>query len=117
MTEKPSPCEHSLKIEENTKRIALLAFNDAEILDITGPLDVFAMTDRLMRLSGRTTKPIYTVEILSDQPGPITTMGGFRILADRAYTSVGDDIDTLFVSGRIDRCQPWRANAKAGSPR
>ena len=102
MTENPSPCEHSLKIEEKPKRIALLAFNDAEILDITGPLDVFAMTDRLMRLSGRTTKPIYTVEILSDQPGPITTMGGFRILADRAYTSVGDDIDTLFVSGGID---------------
>ena len=102
MTKNPPPFNRNFEIEEKPKRIALLAFNDSEILDITGPLDVFAMADRLMRLSGKTTKPIYTVEILSDQPGPITTMGGFRILADRAYTSVGDDIDTLFVSGGID---------------
>jgi len=86
--ENPSPFDRRLEQEEKPKRIALLAYDNAKSIDITGPIDVFAMADRLMRQSGKATEPFYSIEILAEQPGPITTMGGVRIIADRAYQTL-----------------------------
>ena len=101
MTGNSSLTENRSRQEPQPRRIALLAFNDAEILDVTGPLDVFAMTNRVFNLKGMKDRQAYTVEVLAEEPGPVTTMSGLRIIADRAYRDVGPGIDTLLVAGGL----------------
>ncbi|MFO1418018.1 MAG: GlxA family transcriptional regulator [Methylotetracoccus sp.] len=87
------------EIPPGSRRIAIVAFPGAEILDITGPLDVFVYANTGLRMQGRDGVPAYRIEILAAAPGPVETACGLRIIADRAYSDVTDGIDTLLISG------------------
>ena len=79
----------------------MLAFPDAQVLDVTGPLEVFAGTARALVAAGRHAHPAYQVELLAAQPGPLTTSGGLVLHATRGFASVAGGIDTLLVAGGI----------------
>jgi transcriptional regulator GlxA family with amidase domain len=82
-----------------TRRIVMLAFPDAQIIDITGPLEVFGRTARwLTEERGRRT-PAYTVEIVASKAGPFVTSSGIRLIADHAIANLRGPIDTLMVAG------------------
>jgi len=82
-----------------TRRIAVVTFDTgAEILDIVGPLEVFADASRTVAHAGGP-KDAYSVEILATRAGPIRTSSGLRIVADRAYHDVTDELDTLIIAG------------------
>lgn len=79
----------------------MLAFDDADILDITGPLDVFSLANTLLQEAGRPT-PAYEIELVgitADQV--IRTASGIRLLADLACSS-RTQTDTLLVPGGPD---------------
>jgi transcriptional regulator GlxA family with amidase domain len=78
----------------------MAAFDDAEVLDITGPLDVFSIAGRVLLARGAKETP-YTIELVASQAGPIATSSGIRLLADRAFGEVGDKVDTLMIPGGI----------------
>jgi transcriptional regulator GlxA family with amidase domain len=82
-----------------TRHVALVAFPDVQILDVTGPLEVFARTARLLREGGRRREAAYRVELLATKAGPLVTSSGLRLVADRGLASVRDGIDTLLVAG------------------
>jgi transcriptional regulator GlxA family with amidase domain len=82
--------------------VSLVAFPGAEILDITGPLDVFALANLGLQRDGMITKPTYPIEVLAKKPGPIETACGLKIIADRAYSDVTEGIDTLLIAGAPD---------------
>jgi transcriptional regulator GlxA family with amidase domain len=82
------------------RKVALVAFADAQLLDIAGPLEVFSRAARLATDEGRRGPPLYTVEILARRAGPVTTSSGLSVLAQRGFSDVrGDHIDTLLVAG------------------
>jgi transcriptional regulator GlxA family with amidase domain len=83
------------------RHIAMLAFEGCEILDICGPLEVFGMANIWLKLSGQAEEPAYSLSVLAEQAGPITTMSGLRIVADRAIGEADDRIDTFLVAGGL----------------
>jgi transcriptional regulator GlxA family with amidase domain len=77
----------------------VVAFPDAQVLDVVGPLEVFGGTSRALIAAGRRTQPSYEIEVLAAQAGPLTTSGGLVLHATRAFSSVSSGIDTLLVAG------------------
>jgi len=75
------------------RRVAVVAYPGVQMLDVTGPLEVFAAASSLAR------RPTYTVEVLAASPGPVRTHSGVRLVADRSWTAVARGIDTLLVAG------------------
>jgi len=84
------------------RRIGIVAYPAAEILDITGPYEVFSFAGLALQREGYTDKSVYQVEILASEPGPVTTLTGLKIIADRTYGSLDGGIDTLIVPGSLD---------------
>jgi transcriptional regulator GlxA family with amidase domain len=79
----------------------MLAFPNAKLLDVTGPIDIFATTLDLLatRQSG---SPFYTVEVIAATPGALTTSSGVRLVADRSLEEVDlDRLDTLMLAGGL----------------
>ena len=86
------------RAHDAARHIALVAYPDAQVLDITGPLEVFSSADRWLSERGRKT-PAYTVEVLATRSGAIRMSSGIELIAVRAIGAVRGGIDTLLVSG------------------
>jgi len=79
--------------------VAMVAFADAQILDVVGPLEVFSRASRLVTDEGRRGQPPYRVELLARAAGPVVTSSTLALVAARAYGRVRGGIDTLMVAG------------------
>ncbi|MFE0699705.1 GlxA family transcriptional regulator [Streptomyces sp. NPDC058872] len=79
-------------------RVVIVAFPGTELLDATGPAEVFSVASRVAGAD----RPGYLVRIATADGGPVTTSSGVRLMADLALDDVPDPIDTLLVSGAID---------------
>ncbi|MGI4841115.1 MAG: GlxA family transcriptional regulator [Janthinobacterium lividum] len=75
------------------RTIAMLALPGVQLLDISGPLDVFAQANIEV---GRAA---YRLEIIACEAGPIRSSSGARLLPDRVAGEAGPSIDTLLVAG------------------
>ena len=74
--------------------VAILALPGVQLLDVAGPLDVFAEANAQ---SGRC---FYDLAIVGTEPGYITTSSGRRLVADVFAPEVEPDtFDTLLVAG------------------
>jgi transcriptional regulator GlxA family with amidase domain len=82
-----------------TRNIGIVIFPGAQILDITGPFEVFSLASMALQWEGITQETIYSIKILAESPGPIITMSGLQVLADAAYDNPELDFDTLLISG------------------
>lgn len=91
---------------EHPHHVAVLAFPDAQVLDVVGPLEVFARTDRWLRDTWKTPGG-YRTELLGLEAGPLRTSGGLELTAARAFRDV-ETCDTLLVAGGIG----WQAVAE-----
>jgi len=95
----PSRRFGTILLMSTTRHIAMVAFPDAQMLDVVGPLEVFSRAARLATDEGRRGRAPYTVEILARRPGPVVTSSGLAVVAARGVGAVRGGIDTLFVSG------------------
>jgi transcriptional regulator GlxA family with amidase domain len=77
------------------RRVVMLAFPDVQILDVTGPGEVFAIADRIC--SGTA----YTVELVAPRVGELQSSGALRLLADRGIADCSGPIDTLLLGGGL----------------
>ena len=84
-----------------TRRIAVVAFPDAQILDVTGPLEVFGVAAQL--LAGRRNGAVeaYRTEIVASRAGVLRCSSGLKLVADRRLAAVKGGIDTLLVAGGL----------------
>jgi transcriptional regulator GlxA family with amidase domain len=76
-----------------TRTIAILALQGVQLLDVSGPLDVFAQANAEL---GR---PLYALKVVGRDHAPIHSSSGVRLVPDWA---IGDDmprLDTLLVAG------------------
>ncbi|NOT85185.1 MAG: GlxA family transcriptional regulator [Methylococcaceae bacterium] len=82
--------------------VAIVVYPGAEIIDITGPMEVFAFANVGLQKSGMCREPAYPIEVLATQRGPINTSCGLQIIANKAYSDAPDNIDTLLIAGTTD---------------
>ena len=78
----------------------MLGFPQAQILDITGPLEVFSRTARWLAEHRGARTPAYVTELIAARAGPVEMSNGLKLVATRRYPDAGD-ADTLLVSGGI----------------
>lgn len=76
-----------------TKTVAIVALPGVQLLDVSGPLDVFAQANIE---AGR---EIYVLRVIACEPGPICSSSGARLLPDWIACDVDERIDTLLVAG------------------
>ncbi|MFH7599348.1 helix-turn-helix domain-containing protein [Streptomyces racemochromogenes] len=80
-------------------KIVIVAFPGAELLDVTGPAEVFSVATRVAG-PGR---PGYELRVATAGGGPVVTAGGLRVMADLALEEVdAAAVDTLLVSGAVE---------------
>jgi transcriptional regulator GlxA family with amidase domain len=82
------------RITPRPRRVEILAFADAQLLDITGPMQVFASANDLAGKDGR---PPYQIRMVA-QSSPVVTNSGLALLAD-PLPAVASVLDTLIVAG------------------
>ncbi|WP_326679739.1 GlxA family transcriptional regulator [Streptomyces sp. NBC_01237] len=78
-------------------RVVIAVFPDADLLDVTGPAEVFALANR--ETAGRAG---YEVRLAGPAGGEVRTSAGVRLLADLSFSEVGGQVDTLLVPGAVD---------------
>ncbi|MFG2875680.1 GlxA family transcriptional regulator [Streptomyces sp. NPDC048337] len=78
-------------------RVVIAAFPGVELLDVTGPAEVFSVASRV----GGAGHPGYRVEIATADGGACATSSGVRLLADLRLDEVAGRVDTLLVSGAV----------------
>jgi transcriptional regulator GlxA family with amidase domain len=83
------------------KRVAMLAFPNVQVLDVTGPLEVFSRSARWLRDSGRRTDLAYEIELIGLKRGWFRTSSGLRLHAERGFAEVGQGVDTLMIAGGV----------------
>lgn len=75
----------------------MLAFPDCQILDVVGPLQMFAGTNAVL---GR---PEYDIAIAAPERGPFATSSGMSLVAGLAFSDLGSDPfrpeDTVIAAG------------------
>ncbi|MCZ0986324.1 GlxA family transcriptional regulator [Streptomyces diastatochromogenes] len=78
--------------------IVIMLFTDVDLLDVTGPPEVFSL---LRRETDDETG--YQVVLAAETMDPVTTAAGVRVLPDTTFREVsGRAIDTLLVPGAVD---------------
>lgn len=101
------------------RRVVILAFPQVQILDVTGPSEVFCLADRCAAGAG------YAVELVAPRAAELQTSGALRLVADRAVERCHGPIDTLLVAGGLGvreamqdrRLVGWLRSAAARSRR
>ncbi|MEP7187511.1 MAG: GlxA family transcriptional regulator [Rhodanobacter sp.] len=75
------------------RTIAMLALPGVQLLDISGPLDVFAQANI------ETGSEVYALKVIACEAGPIRSSSGVRLLADAVADGPAQRFDTLLVAG------------------
>lgn len=102
--------------------VAILALPGVQLLDVSGPLDVFAQANAE---AGRL---VYDLRVIATRAGPVRSSSGVRLLPDAvagSAESTGERIDTLLVAGAPDaataqlppRVREWLRTSAARSRR
>lgn len=89
--------DHSRSPQNGPRRVIMLGFDNAQILDMVGPIQLLSTavnTDE---------KPAYEIELIAPVAGPIGTSSGLTLTAKRGIADVTKaelkKLDTLLVSG------------------
>src|ERR1700742_3636720 len=76
------------------RTIVIVALPGVQLLDVAGPLDVFA------EANARTGHQAYELLVAGAQPGPIRSSSGVRLMPDRIIDrGFQESIDTLLIAG------------------
>ncbi|TFW08322.1 GlxA family transcriptional regulator [Oxalobacteraceae bacterium OM1] len=82
---------------ERPHRVVIAAFPPAQMLDVTGPLDVFATANAIAEQAGRATP--YDIVLAGPRRGAMETTSGVALTATAAIHDAGLSADTLLVAG------------------
>ena len=80
------------------RRIAIVVFPGCQALDLTGPHEVFAGANQVLRGRHRD-DPRYQLLVTALEAGPVRTESGLSVVADHALSALRPPLDTLVVVG------------------
>lgn len=107
-------------------RVVMLAYPDAQILDVTGPLEVFARAGRWLRDRGLSDGLAYEVEVVARAAGPLRTSSGLELMVRRScFVVEPGEVGTFLITGGIGydraledpRIVPWLREVWRSAPR
>jgi transcriptional regulator GlxA family with amidase domain len=81
----------------STRQIVIVLFDGVQSLDVTGPLEVFAAANQLLRAGSP--QPSYEIRTLSLCGAPVRSSSGLLITPDGSLADACETIDTLIVPG------------------
>ncbi|HEY2049129.1 MAG TPA: GlxA family transcriptional regulator [Caulobacteraceae bacterium] len=81
------------EIASTTRTVGVLAVPGVQMLDVAGPLDVFA------EANSQTGSKVYDLRVVGAEPGPITTSAGARLAPDLVAGRDACVFDTLLAAG------------------
>jgi len=79
------------------KRVGIVLFDDVEVLDFCGPFEVFSAT-RMNEEKRREEPSPFEVLLIAENPSPITTTGGMKVLPHYTFDSC-PRVDILVCPG------------------
>jgi len=74
------------------RRVAILVFDEAEVLDVAGPYEVFSVAGRRHGLEP------FQVSLVAQRPGPVTLRNGF-VVVPHATTAETPTADLVVIPG------------------
>jgi len=80
------------------RRVVLLAYPDCQSLDVTGPLEVFAMAHEAV-VEGGLADPGYALTLVGPEAGPLRCSSGLQLVAEASWRSLRGSLDTFLVAG------------------
>jgi transcriptional regulator GlxA family with amidase domain len=86
------------KVRPRPRRVAVIAFPGVQLLDVTGPLEVFGATERYLALNKPGARG-YAPEILAERAGPVLSSSNIGIVATGRLPRRPADFDTVLVAG------------------
>lgn len=97
-----SPCmtrtATPLKPAAAPRRVMMLVYDDAQVLDIAGPVQLLSAA-----IDPATGAPAYEVELVSEERGPVSTTSGLVFRVGRSMSDVAPEelarLDTFMVTG------------------
>jgi transcriptional regulator GlxA family with amidase domain len=75
------------------RTVVVAVYDGVDALDVAGPAEVFAIADRMVGDGG------YDVVLAAPSAGRVHTFSGLPLLADRDFSAMPPDVDTLLVAG------------------
>lgn len=86
-------------MENPPRKVLMLAFEDCQILDVVGPLQMLAGANRQRPEAG----PAYEIMLIAERAGSLRTNSGLRLVADRGFTELAAEelatTHTFMVAG------------------
>lgn len=82
-----------------SRRIAMLMFEQAQTLDITGPLEVFSEANRHQQALFPEQGQTYELVTVARHAGTITTSSGLQLQAEYSIENFDEELDTLLIAG------------------
>jgi transcriptional regulator GlxA family with amidase domain len=90
------------------RRVAMLGFPDAQILDITGPLEVFSRASRWLTDEGLADTPAYEITVVAATRGSLAMSNGLRLVVEQSVETLDTPLDTLMVAGGMGTAAAMR---------
>ena len=95
-----------------SRTIAMLVYEGGQSLDVSGPMEVFALACRQVSEDEPGAEPPYRLRFVAPQRGPVNMASGLVLHAPLAYDELPEPVDTLLVSGGMgDALDRVRANS------
>lgn len=83
--------------QNNNRRVGVLIYPEAEVLDITGPHEVFSMASGFQQQHG--SESPYEVFLISKSSRPVRMSSGMKLQPDYRFDDCPLPLDTLIVPG------------------
>ena len=90
----PSPADPAAM-----RRVVIVAFPDFQLLDVTGPWEVFGRTTRTLREQGLAGG--YALELAATRRGAVTSSSGLSVGVSKPLAALRGPLDTLVVAGGV----------------
>ncbi len=94
-----NPRGQSSRRGRGARRIVMVAFGDAQILDIAGPLEVFSQASRWLCGEAMDRPRYYEVAVTALSRGPLAMSNGLEFVVEKSIDDLRGPIDTLMVCG------------------
>ncbi len=92
------------------RTITVLAYDGAQIIDITGPAEVFSIAEAM-------TGGVYRIRIVSSSGADVVTSSGVRVGVHDRIDDLGEPVDTFVVPGSFHWAQAMRRQPLLGAVR
>jgi transcriptional regulator GlxA family with amidase domain len=94
-----SPTDIARRLEPPHK-VVMVAYPQAQVLDVVGPLEVFSRTERWLRQTGLRDTAAYETELVALEPGPVRMSQNLELIAHRSFRQI-EACDTLLIAGGV----------------